>query len=166
MRSFAKAGKSSALNTELPCGTKLSEGANEIVWRGGDLGDGEYDEFVFRGYLPSELKVGGMLYFPVIQGCPEGKVERRIEIPAAGQTDDDLELPAPTLELVKASYWKKEESQKMDNVRSKEVIEVWPGLVYGAEAASAAKAGNSLLPMLILGVALIVTGGTVVMAFV
>ncbi|MBZ9706228.1 hypothetical protein LB543_05780 [Mesorhizobium sp. ESP7-2] len=54
----------------------------------------------------------------------------------------------------------------MDNVRSKEVIEVWPGLVYRAEAASAAKAGNSLLPMLILGVALIVTGGTVVMAFV
>ncbi|WP_415752043.1 hypothetical protein [Mesorhizobium sp. B2-1-8] len=31
-----------------------------------------------------------------MQGCSEGKVERRIEIPAAGQTYDDLELPAPT----------------------------------------------------------------------
>lgn len=54
----------------------------------------------------------------------------------------------------------------MDNVRSKDVIEEWPSLVYSTEAASGAKAGNSLLPMLIAGMALIVIGGIVVMAFV
>lgn len=81
-------------------GTPTSEGVKEIVWSGGSLGDDEYDEFVLRGYLTPDLAVGEMLYFPVVQECPEGKVERWIEIPAAGQTSDDLELPAPGIKLL------------------------------------------------------------------
>ncbi|MER9371108.1 hypothetical protein [Mesorhizobium sp. M0491] len=46
------------------------------------------------------------------------------------------------------------------------MIEEWPNLVFSSEAASGAKEGNSLLPMLIAGLALIVVGGIVVMAFV
>ena len=81
-------------------GTPTSEGVKEIVWSGGNLGDDEYDEFVLRGYLTPDLAVGSTLYFPVVQECPEGAVERWIEIPAQGQTSDDLDLPAPGIELL------------------------------------------------------------------
>lgn len=81
-------------------GASTSEGVKEIVWSGGNLGDDEYDEFIFRGYLTPDLEVGETLYFPVVQECPEGKVQRWIEIPAAGQSDDDLELPAPGIKLL------------------------------------------------------------------
>lgn len=81
-------------------GTPTSEGVKEIVWSGGNLGDDEYDEFVLRGFLAGDFKVGEMLYFPVVQECPEGKAERWIEVPAAGQTSDDLELPAPGIKLL------------------------------------------------------------------
>lgn len=46
------------------------------------------------------------------------------------------------------------------------VIEEWPALVFSTEAASGAKTGHTLLPMLIVGLSLIVLGGMVVMTFV
>ena len=54
---------------------------------------------------------------------------------------------------------------KIDS-ESEEVIEEWTSLVFSTEAASGAKADDTLLPMLIAGLALIVLGGLVVMAFV
>ncbi|MCO5154459.1 MULTISPECIES: YcnI family copper-binding membrane protein [unclassified Shinella] len=83
-------------------GTPTSEGVKEIVWSGGNLGDDEYDEFVLRVYLTKDLKAGETLYFPVVQECPDGAAERWIEIPAAGQSEDDLELPAPGVKLLEA----------------------------------------------------------------
>jgi len=81
-------------------GTPMTEGVKEIAWSGGNLGDDEYDEFVLRAYLTPGLAVGSTLYFPVVQECPDGATERWIEIPAAGQTSDDLELPAPAIKLL------------------------------------------------------------------
>lgn len=81
-------------------GTPTGEGVKEVVWSGGNLGDDEYDEFVLRGYLTTDLKVGETLYFPVVQECPEGLAERWIEIPASGQSADELELPAPGVKLL------------------------------------------------------------------
>ncbi|RLP27145.1 YcnI family protein [Mesorhizobium sp. YM1C-6-2] len=81
-------------------GTPTSEGVKEVIWSGGNLGDDEYDEFVLRGYLTPGLPVGQTLYFPVVQECPEGAAERWIEIPAEGQSSDDLELPAPGIKLL------------------------------------------------------------------
>jgi uncharacterized protein YcnI len=81
-------------------GTPTTEGVKEIIWSGGNLGDDEYDEFVLRGYLTPGLEVGSILYFPVVQECPEGLAERWIEVPAEGQTSDDLELPAPGIKLL------------------------------------------------------------------
>lgn len=81
-------------------GTPMSEGVKEIVWKGGSLADDEYDEFILRGSLAGDFKVGEMLYFPVVQECPDGKAERWIEIPAAGQSSDDLELPAPGIKIL------------------------------------------------------------------
>lgn len=81
-------------------GTPLSEGVKEIVWKGGSLADDEYDEFILRGSVAGDFKVGETLYFPVVQECPDGKAERWIEIPAAGQSSDDLELPAPGIKIL------------------------------------------------------------------
>jgi uncharacterized protein YcnI len=74
----------------------VSEGATEIDWSGGKLPDDQYDEFVFRGSLASDLEPGTMLYFPVVQECEKG-VQRWIEIPKAGA---DYPEPAPGLKLL------------------------------------------------------------------
>ena len=76
-------------------GETLTEGVREIHWSGGNLPDAWYDEFVFRGWLSKGL-AGQTIYFPVVQECGEA-VTRWIEIPAEGQTDEDLEEPAPGL---------------------------------------------------------------------
>jgi uncharacterized protein YcnI len=81
-------------------GTPLGEGVKEIDWSGGSLPDDEYDEFIVRAMLTSDLPVGQMLYFPVVQECDGGAVERWIQIPAAGQSEDDLETPAPGVKLL------------------------------------------------------------------
>lgn len=81
-------------------GTPLSEGLTEVAWTGGSLADDEYDEFVVRGTLSGDLPVGETLYFLTVQDCPDGAAERWIEIPAAGQSGDDLEMPAPGLKLL------------------------------------------------------------------
>ena len=80
-------------------GTPTSEGVKEVVWSGGKLLDEHYDEFVFRGYLTTDLKPDTMLYIPVVQECEGGGVERWIEIPAAGKVSDDYKFPAPGLKL-------------------------------------------------------------------
>lgn len=55
---------------------------------------------MLRGFLASTLEAGGMLWFPVVQDCPDGAAERWIEIPAAGQDPNSLEMPAPGLTLI------------------------------------------------------------------
>lgn len=81
-------------------GTRMTEGVTEVVWSGGNLLDDEYDEFVMRGSLGPDLEVGSTLRFLVVQECPDGAAERWIEVPAAGQSGDDLEMPAPSLKLL------------------------------------------------------------------
>ena len=81
-------------------GTPTTGGVKEVIWSKGSLADDGYDEFAFRVFLTPDLKAGETLYFPVVQECPDGMAERWIEIPAAGQSSDDLELPAPGLKLL------------------------------------------------------------------
>jgi periplasmic copper chaperone A len=85
-------------------GRTLTEGVKEIVWSGGNLGDDEYDEFVVRVFLTKDLPVGQMLYFPIVQECPEGAAERWIEIPKEGQDPHDLEGPAPGIKLIEKPH--------------------------------------------------------------
>ncbi len=80
-------------------GAKVTEGVKELSWSG-NLPDDFYDEFVFRGTLTSAFASGNTVYFPVVQECDGGKVERWIDIPAAGKTSDDYEFPAPGLNIV------------------------------------------------------------------
>ena len=71
-----------------------------MVWSGGKLADGHYDEFVISTYLTGNLKPNTMLYFPVVQECEQG-VSRWIDIPAqgAGHSHDD-KSPAPGVKLM------------------------------------------------------------------
>jgi len=80
-------------------GSELTEGVRQITWSGGELPDDYYDEFVFVGRL-ADFESGTVLHFPTVQDCAGG-VHRWIEIPAAGQDADELEEPAPQLEIVK-----------------------------------------------------------------
>jgi uncharacterized protein YcnI len=83
-------------------GTPITEGVQEVIWSGGNLPDGVHDEFVFSVYLTPDLAPGAMLYFPVIQQCGTAS-NAWIEVPADGQTEDDLQLPAPGLKLLPAT---------------------------------------------------------------
>ncbi len=82
-------------------GNSLTEGVREIVWTG-SLDDAHYDEFVFRGRITESTEAGTMLYVPIVQECADA-AERWIEIPAAGQSGDDLEAPAPGVMVSPAS---------------------------------------------------------------
>lgn len=77
-------------------GSPVKSGAVEITWSGGNLPDNEYDEFVVRGTLADDLKVGDTLYFPVVQTCATGE-EDWIKIPVDGQPEPDT--PAPGVKL-------------------------------------------------------------------
>ena len=82
--------------------SELTEGVAEISWAGGNLPDAWYDEFVFTGFLSSDLQPGKTLYFPVVQQCEKG-VHRWIEIPQPGKSRSDYPEPAPELRLVPAA---------------------------------------------------------------
>ncbi len=77
-------------------GATITEDVREIDWTGGNLPDSFYDEFVFVAELPDTP--GKVLRFPAIQECAKGTV-RWIDIPAEGQSEDDVKAPAPSLTL-------------------------------------------------------------------
>jgi periplasmic copper chaperone A len=77
-------------------GKSISETVDEVSWRGGPLPDNLYDTFGLMMKLPE--MPNSNLYFPVVQECDEG-VHRWIEIPADGQSREDLREPAPLLRL-------------------------------------------------------------------
>lgn len=77
---------------EAPGGTEVGV----VRWSGGPLPDGQYLDFQLLAVFP---EAPGEVYFPVVQRC--GDVEKAwIEIPQAGQTEDDLDLPAPAVTVV------------------------------------------------------------------
>ena len=81
---------------------EVSQGVTEIGWAGGKLPDDWYDEFIFTGFLTSDLQAGKTLYFPVVQECEQG-VHRWIEIPELGKARSDYREPAPELRLLPAA---------------------------------------------------------------
>ena len=81
-------------------GEKKTGGVSELTWSGGNLGDDEYDEFVFRAYITDAFKPGDVVAFPVVQECAGGATTRWIEIPEAGKVADDYEHPAPSVTVV------------------------------------------------------------------
>lgn len=73
-------------------GTRMTHGLREIVWSGGALQDGWYDEFVLRGTVGPELVPGAAIYFPVVQDCGKARASWINVTGAEGVAD-----PAPAL---------------------------------------------------------------------
>ena len=73
----------------------------EVSWRGGNLPDAYFDEFVLRVRMPDGA--GQTVWFPFVQECEGGKVSRWIERPSEGQTLDQLRMPAYPVKLVPRS---------------------------------------------------------------
>lgn len=78
-------------------GDTVTEGVLSVTWTGGPLEDIHMETFTMSVKLPPAE--GETLYFPAVQTCEEGETAW-IQIPAEGQTEDDLETPAPAVTLV------------------------------------------------------------------
>ena len=62
------------------------------------LPDGYRDVFELAMTIPADA-AGTTLYFPTIQTCEQAETPW-IDIPSAGQSEDDLEHPAPSVAVV------------------------------------------------------------------
>ncbi len=82
-------------------GKPVSEGVREVIWRGGNLEDGHFDEFVFRGRFDGEL-AGKTVPVPVTQTCATSSVAWT-EVAAPGQDPHALKTPAPTVKVLAAN---------------------------------------------------------------
>lgn len=83
-------------------GAKFTEGPKEIVWSGGSLPDGFYDEFALQTFIAGELTPGATLYFPVVQTCEKGE-HRWVQVPTADKPGEHLGEPAPAIKLIPAA---------------------------------------------------------------
>jgi len=82
-------------------GNDLTERVGEIVYEADTpLPDGYRDTFEVQVQLPEEA--GETLVFPVVQTCEKGETAW-VEVPAEGQSEDDLEAPAPMLTVTDAT---------------------------------------------------------------
>ncbi len=78
-------------------GGKITEAIREVSWTGGPLPEDQFEEFKIQMKLPDAPNT--TVYFPVVQECPKGGINRWIEIPEAGKSSQGLKLPAPGLKL-------------------------------------------------------------------
>ena len=79
-------------------GEQITERVAEVVYTAKTpVPDGYRDTFVLSVTVPDTP--GETIYFPTIQTCEAGETAW-IEIPAEGQDHDDLEAPAPSVEMI------------------------------------------------------------------
>lgn len=77
-------------------GTDYTERVGTITWEGGPLPN---DQFMDFGVSANFRLEPGEYHLPVVQSCGTTTVSW-IEIPAAGQSEDDVEHPAPAITVV------------------------------------------------------------------
>jgi periplasmic copper chaperone A len=81
-------------------GETVTRGVKEVIWTAADAGplpDGRLDLFGMSVKLPAG-KAGDPVYFPTVQQCVQGQ-DGWIQIPQPGESEDDLESPAPAVVL-------------------------------------------------------------------
>ena len=79
-------------------GEKITEGVSEVIYTAKQpLPADRLDFFSISLKMPAG-KEGTSVYFPTIQKCQEGQTDW-IQIPAEGESEDDLEDPAPAVLL-------------------------------------------------------------------
>ena len=72
-----------------------TESVDEIIWRGGVIGDLEFDRFNLLALMPR--KANTKIYFRTIQECVEGE-NRWVDIPEEGRAWGSYKYPAPFVE--------------------------------------------------------------------
>jgi len=70
-----------------------------VRWTGGPLPEGQFLDFRLLAVFP---EAPGTLHFPVVQRCGDDEAAW-IEIPAAGQSEEDLEHPAPSVTVIEGA---------------------------------------------------------------
>jgi periplasmic copper chaperone A len=78
-------------------GGEMRETAGEVIWEGGRLEDGHYDEFVLRFRTPD--RPGETVWILVTQTCEGGAVAAWTEVPEPGRRVTDYRRPAAALRL-------------------------------------------------------------------
>jgi periplasmic copper chaperone A len=83
-------------------GEQITERVSEVVYTARTpVEDGFRDTFELSLTVPEDA-AGATIYFPTIQTCESGETAW-IEIPAEGQDAEELESPAPGVEVVAAA---------------------------------------------------------------
>ena len=76
-------------------GVTYSESVDEIIWRGGVVGNLEFDRFNLLALMPR--KANTKVYFRTIQECENGE-NKWVEIPEKGRAWGSYKYPAPFVE--------------------------------------------------------------------
>lgn len=83
-------------------GNAVADRVSEVIYTAKEpVASGLRDVIVLQAVMPDTP--GVTVYFPTIQSCVEGE-SAWIEIPADGQSADDLEKPAPGFLLVESDH--------------------------------------------------------------
>jgi periplasmic copper chaperone A len=120
-------------------GDQITERVATVTYTAIDpLPDGYRDAFELSLQLPDAE--GSTLVFPTIQTCEKGE-SAWIEVPAAGQSEDDLELPAPSVTITAADPGSQDASTQGDD-EGVDTMAVW---ALGVGALGVVLGGSALL---------------------
>ncbi len=136
-------------------GSTVTERVASVTYRADDpLPEGYRDAFELSLQLP-EVE-GTTLVFPTIQTCRQGE-SAWIEVPEAGQSAEDLELPAPAFTITAAEAGGHHEEAPATETSTGDVV----GTSDGSTAAQQSEDGEALA-LAALGVGLLgaLLGGT------
>jgi uncharacterized protein YcnI len=127
----------------------ITKGISEVTWTATKpLPDDELERLGLELKAPNTP--GETVYFPTIQKCEQGET-RWIEIPAEGQSEEDLESPAPALTLTEAEGGhgsSGEESEGEEHAEEKDDDDgapMWMGIAGLVVGASGLLAGGAAL---------------------
>jgi periplasmic copper chaperone A len=82
-------------------GEKITSGISEVTYTAKTPLPADRLDFVYMSLKMPAGKPGESIYFPTVQKCEQGET-RWIQIPAEGESEDDLESPAPAVVLTAA----------------------------------------------------------------
>lgn len=84
-------------------GGKVTEQVDTVTFSGGEVKEGEFQEFPLSLKMPEEGELGDLLFFPAVQTYVGGEQVAWIEKPASEDDDAELERPSPKVTLVAAA---------------------------------------------------------------
>ncbi len=140
-------------------GNTVTERMGSVVYTATtSLPEGQRDTFELSLKLPD---AEGPLSFPTVQTCERGEVAW-IEVPAGGQSADELDHPAPTISLASGPAPGAEESAHKD-VPAAQLTSAEADAGTGADADAGSDTGQNATTLAALGVGAgllgLVTGG-------